>query len=304
VYKQSVRRRRAVLALLVAASLVLLTAYFGESAGGPFHALQRGVLEVTAPIQEGSSRALKPLRDLFGWFDDTIDARDERDRLRKERNELRKRVIGAQAAERENAQLRRLVNLDRSDTVDGYEPVTARVIGRSPTVWYATITVDKGSSAGVRVDQPVVSGDGLVGKVTAVTGGASQVTLITDSTSGVSARVLTPVVTDSGNGITGVVQPAVGRPRDLLLEFVPRRANIRKGDAVVTAGSQSSRLESLFPANLPIGVVTKADDEELSQYQRVHVRPFADLRRLDFVQILTRGGDRGAATLRAQGRTP
>jgi rod shape-determining protein MreC len=143
----------------------------------------------------------------------------------------------------------------------------------------------------VRVNQPVVSGDGLVGKVTAVTGGASQVTLITDQESGVSARVLTPLVTDTGNGITGVVQPAVGRPQDLLLEFVPRRANIRKGDTVVTAGSQSSKLESLFPANIPIGTVTKADDEELSQYQRVHVRPFADLRKLDFVQILTRGGE-------------
>ncbi|MDX6650179.1 MAG: rod shape-determining protein MreC [Solirubrobacteraceae bacterium] len=303
-YKQSVRRRRAVLALLVVASLLLLTAYFGESAGGPFHALQRGVLQVTAPIQEGASRALKPFRDLFGWVGDTLDARSERDRLRNERNDLRRRVIGAQAAERENAQLRRLVNLDRSNTLSGYQPVTARVIGRSPTVWYATITVDRGQSDGVRVDQPVVSGEGLVGKVTAVTGNASQVTLITDSTSGVSARVLTPLVTASGNGITGVVQPAVGRPRDLLLEFVPRRANISKGDTVVTAGSRSTRLESLFPANLPIGVVTQADDQELSQYQRVHVRPFADLRRLDFVQILTHGGGASSGALRAQGGTP
>lgn len=281
------------LALLVAASLVLLTAYFGESAGGGLHSVQRGVLEVIAPVQEGASRVLKPVRDLVGWFGDTIHARGERDKLKKERNDLRRQVVGASAAERENAQLRRLVGLDRSDLLQGYTPVTARVIGRSPTIWYATITVDKGSSAGVRVDQPVVNGDGLVGKVTAVTGGASQITLLTDHASGVSARVLTPIVTDSGNGITGVVQPAVGRPQDLLLEFVPRRASIRQGDTVVTAGSQSSKLESLFPANLPIGAVTKADDQELSQYQRVHIRPFADLRRLDFVQILTRTGARG-----------
>ena len=71
----------------------------------------------------------------------------------------------------------------------------------------------------VRVDQPVVNGDGLVGKVTTVTPGAAQITLITDQDSGVSARVLTPVVTDTGNGITGIVQSAVGRPQDLLLEF-------------------------------------------------------------------------------------
>ena len=113
------------------------------------------------------------------------------------------------------------------------------------------------------------------------------------SDSGVSARVLTPVVTDAGSGITGIVQPAVGRPQDLLLEFVPRRAKILKGDTVVTAGSQSSKLESLFPANIPIGTVTKVDDTEQSQYQRVHMRPFADLRRLDFVQVLTRSGAGG-----------
>jgi rod shape-determining protein MreC len=298
VYKQSVRRRRAVLALLVALSVVLLTAYFGESAGGGLHSLQRGVLEVLSPIQEGTSRALKPFRDLFGWFDDTLHANSERDRLRKERNQLRKQVVGYQAAQRENLQLRRLVGLDQGRDLSGYTPVTSRVIGRSPTIWYATITVDKGSSAGVRLDQPVVNGEGLVGKVTAVTSGASQVTLITDHTSGVSAKVLSPLVTDSGNGITGLVQPAVGKPQDLLLQFVPRRANIRKGDTVVTAGSQSTRLESLFPPNLPIGVVTKADDQELSQYQRVHMRPFADLRRLDFVQVLTH--QRAAANERAQ----
>ncbi len=292
-YKQSVRRRRAVLGVLVALSLVLLTAYFGESAGGGLHSLQRGVLEVIAPVQEGASRALKPFRDLFGWFGDTLGARGERDKLKKERNDLRRQVIGARAAQRENTQLRRLIGLDRSDTLQGYSPVTARVIGRSPTVWYATITVDKGSNAGLRVNQPVIDGDGLVGKVTTVTGDAAQITLLTDSASGVSARVLTPVVTDSENGLTGIVQPAVGRPQDLLLEFVPRHARIQQGDTVVTAGSQSSKLESLFPANIPIGTVTKADDQELSQYQRVHIRPFADLRRLDFVQVLTRSN--GAA---------
>jgi rod shape-determining protein MreC len=83
VYKQSVRRRRAVLGLLVALSLILLTAYFGESAGGGLHALQRGVLQVLAPIQEGANRALKPVRDLAGWFGDTLHARSQRDQLRK-----------------------------------------------------------------------------------------------------------------------------------------------------------------------------------------------------------------------------
>jgi rod shape-determining protein MreC len=275
--------------LLTALSLTFLTAYFGETAGGVLHALQRGALQVLAPIQEGAGVALKPFRDLAGWFDDTLDARSQRDQLRRERDQLRQQVIGADAARAENLQLRRLMELDRADP-SNYEPVTARVIGRSPTVWYATVTVDKGSVDGVRVNQPVITGDGLVGKVTAVTHGAAQVTLITDHSSGVSAKVITPVVSDSQNGVFGLVKTAVGNPADLLLDFVSRNYELRKGDRVVTAGSRSSRLESLFPPNIPIGVVTKVDDAEFSQYQRVHISPFADFRRMTFVQVLTRPG--------------
>lgn len=296
-YKQSVRRRRAALALLVAASLALLTAYFGESAGGALHALQRGALEVMAPIQEGTGRALKPLRDLAGWFGDTLHAREQRDQLRTQRDALRREAVRAQSLARDNQQLRRLLGLDQSG-ISRYEPVTARVIGRSPTVWYATVNIDKGTVDGVRLNQPVVNGDGLVGKVTAVTHGAAQVTLVTDHTSGVSAAANTGTKR-SPSRVYGLVQTAVGNPGDLLLNFVSRRSELEKGASVTTAGSRSSRLESLFPPDIPIGVVTQVDEEELSQYQRVHIRPFADLRRLDFVQILTLSS-KGPAADRAQ----
>jgi rod shape-determining protein MreC len=281
VYKQTVRRRRAVLGLLVALSLILLTAYFGESAGGGLHALQRGVLQVLAPIQEGANRALKPFRDLAGWFGDTLHARSQRDQLRKQVRSLRSQAISGQSAVRENVQLKGALGLDRSANLTSYHPVTSRVIGRSPTVWYQTLNVDRGSSSGVRVDQPVVDGDGLVGKVTSVTGSVAQVTLITDHTSGVSAKV-------ADTGVNGIVQPAVGNPNDLLLDFVSSKNRVVKGEAIVTAGSRSSKLESLFPPGIPIGSVTRVDSQEVNLYQRVHVTPYADLRKLDFVQILTR----------------
>lgn len=284
------------LALLVALSFALLTAYFSESAGGVLHTMQRGALQVLAPIQEGTGRALKPLRDLAGWFDDTLDARQERDQLRRERDQLRRELVGLEGARAENQQLRRMVELDRARLSD-MQPVAARVIARSPTHWYATVNIDAGRVDGVRVDQPVVNGDGLVGKVTSVTRGAAQVTLITDHTSGVSARAI--ALNDGGKPVYGLAQSTVGNPSDLLLNFVSRRSKLDQGDRVSTAGSRSSRLESLFPPDIPIGVVTRVDEEELSQYQRVHVRPFADLRRLDFVQVLT-GADTTAGAERAQ----
>ena len=77
------------LVVLVALSLTLLTAYFGESSSGGLHSVQRGAMEVLAPIQEGANRVVKPFRDLFGWFGSTLDAKDERDKLKKERDALR-----------------------------------------------------------------------------------------------------------------------------------------------------------------------------------------------------------------------
>lgn len=280
-HDKTVRRRRAVLGLLVAGSLILLTAYFGESAGSPLHSVQRGFLEVVSPIQDGASRALKPVRDLFGWFGDTLNAKSERDQLRKELRQARAEAIANAAAARRAGQLSKLVGLDKQIGVDRMQPVSARVITRSPTLWYSTVSINKGSADGIHVDQPVIDGDGLVGTITAVTGNAAIVTLLTDSTSGVSA-----VVNESG--VAGVVQPAVGNPNDLLLQFIRRGDRIATGQTVVTAGSRSQRYESLFPPGIPVGQVTRVDAQELDVYQRVHVKPFAQLRRLDVVQVLTK----------------
>lgn len=279
-YDKTVRRRRAVLGLLVVCSLILLTAYFGESPSSPLHSVQRGFLEVVSPIQDGASRALKPVRDLFGWFGDTMDAKEERDRLREELEEARRVAIANEAAARQAEEYEKLLGLDDELGLDQMGPVAARVITRSPTLWYSTVTINKGSSDGVQVDQPVLNGDGLVGTVTAVTRSSAVVTLITDHTSGVSAIV-------NETGVAGVVQPAVGKPDDLLLEFIRRGDRIEEGQTIVTAGSRSQRYESLFPPGIPVGEVTKVDAVELDVYQRVHVRPFAQLRRLDTVQVLT-----------------
>src|SRR5215210_7399769 len=150
---RAVRRRRAVLAGLVALSIALLTAYFGESAGGGLHAVQRGVMDVLAPIQEGANRALKPFRDLFGWVGDTVDAKSERDDLRTERDRLRREVAELQLSRRDYEELQVWRQSSSALDLDRYEPVPARGSDRSPSSWYATVGNHKGSSDGVRTDQ-------------------------------------------------------------------------------------------------------------------------------------------------------
>jgi rod shape-determining protein MreC len=281
-----------VLALLVGLSIALLTAYFGESASGALHTIQRGFLQALAPLQEGASRALKPARDLVGWTGDAFDAKSENKKLRRQVRELQARLAETEAAARDAQELRALVGFNRSSTFPGgYQPVPARVIARSPTVWYSAITIDKGSDQGVKVNQPVMSGAGLVGKVSDVAPDAARVTLITDHTSGVSGQVVP-------DGANGLVKATVGNPSDLLLDFVQKGRPVRKGATVITSGWRSSHLESLFPRGIPIGAVTRADSNERELYQRVHLRPFADLRNLDVVQVLTRNAS--ASGQRAQ----
>ena len=279
-----VRGRRTALAIFVALSIVMLTAYFGESGGGVFHSLQRGAQEVLAPIETGTGRALKPFRDFFGWFGDTLDAKGENEDLRQEVEELRERVAAASTAEEDARQLKGLVDLEKADGFPaGTEPVAARVIARSPTVWYSSVKIDKGSSDGVREDQPVIAAGGLAGKVTSVTGGTAEVTLITDASSAVSAQVMP-------SGATGIVTPEVGKPDDLLLDFIPPGRRVTEDAIIVTSGFTSDRVQSRFPRGIPIGRVSRVDLDEVELYQRVHIEPFADIRGIDIVEVLTERG--------------
>src|SRR5829696_1883952 len=235
-YDRQVRRRRAVLLALVACCLVLLTAYFGESSGGPLKSIQTGAMEVVAPVQEVANGANDELRDL--------------------------------------------VNYGRDGGLAAYRPVTARVYSRSFSSWYETIEINKGSSDGVEVNQPVVNGKGLVGKVKTVSDGNAVVMLLSDSDFGVSALA-------AKARQPGTILPVAGTSGDLLLELVPEAREVRTGDVVVTAGTVSSRLPSQFPRGIPIGTVNRIEGEgDLDR--TIHVTPYADLRDLDFVQVLTK----------------
>jgi rod shape-determining protein MreC len=282
VYRKQVRRRRAVLALLVVGSFTLLTLTYGQSSDG----FQRGVSTIFSPIQTVADRALKPARDLVDWFDQTFEARGENERLKAELEEARRLAVAGEVALQENAQLRKLAGLNGDPALASspYEPVTGRVITRSPTIWYSTVTIDVGSSDGVEVEDPVLSGEGLVGLISSVERGSSQVMLLTDHASAVSAKVVP-------EGVQGLMRPEVGNPEDLVLDFIDSTTRVRQGQDVVTSGWRTQGFASHFPPGLPVGEVTRAPLEEQEASQRVHLRPFADLRNLDLVEVLT-GGSR------------
>jgi rod shape-determining protein MreC len=283
VYRKQVRRRRAVLALLIVGSFVLLTITYGKGSNG----LQRGVSTIFSPVQGVADRALKPARDLVDWFDETFDAKGENSRLKSQLVKVREQAVAGQEAMQENAQLRKLVELDQGPVLaaSAYEPVTGRVIARSPTLWRAGVTIDVGSGDGVHVDDPVISAGGVVGRIAATEPGSSQVMLLTDHASAISAKVLP-------SGVQGVIKPEVGDPEHLILDFIDSTKLVHGGQTVVTAGWRAQGLASLFPPGLALGEVTKASIVDQEAKEQADVRPFADIRNLDLVQVLT-GGSRG-----------
>ncbi|MFL5842743.1 MAG: rod shape-determining protein MreC [Thermoleophilaceae bacterium] len=276
--RSQVQRRRAVLVVLLAVSLVLLTVYFSEPVSGGLHAVQRGAGEALSPLEEGAARAFKPFSDLAGWVGDVADAKKENKQLKTEVQTLHAQLAQLATDKREAEQLRQLTGLS-ANLPAGTKTVTARVIAHSPTVWYATIQVDKGRADGVRTNQPVMTAGGLAGRVIATTGGTSRVALITDASSAVSAEIMP-------KGVAGIVKPEIGG-KDLILDFIPKGSRVRKGEVVVTSGFRDGELESLFPRGIPIGKVGSVNQDQLEVYQRVRVHPYADLRRMDFVQIVT-----------------
>jgi len=282
VHDKQIRRRRAILGLLVGVSLILLTAYFGESPSSPLHSVQRGIVAVLSPVQDGASKVLSPVRDVGNWVSDTFRAKSQRDQLEKRVQTLTTALALAQQQALNYNQLKNEIGLDQRIGVDSYHPVAANVIERDPSFWYQTVEVDKGSGDGVALNDPVIGDGALVGKVTTLNGSSSVVTLITDHSYAVAAEV------QNNKGDTGLLGPQVGDPNQMLLQDLPPHASIGVGDQVVTAGSASNAsLRDLYPAGIPIGTVSSANQNELLNSAQVHVAPAADIRHFDLVQILT-----------------
>jgi rod shape-determining protein MreC len=291
--RQQIRRRRITAGALVALCFVMLTVYFSEATGGALHTMQRGAVEVLSPLQSLASGAVKPFSDGVNWVGDSISAKGDNKKLQLQLADARIAQARLQQAASENEELRALVKFkDSSSFPSSVSAVSARVIARSPTEWYGRVTVNAGSADGVRINDPVIAAGNnsgaLVGKVTTVSRNAAQVTLLTDSSSKVSAII-------AKRDILGLIQPGAGGEAgadDLQMAFIEQRGRIVEGDMVVTSGTvdDPAKVDSIFPAGIPIGEVSKVDAEERTLYGRIDIEPYADIRDVQLLQVLTRGG--------------
>lgn len=278
---KTIRRRRLALLAVVVGSLLLLTVSFGDDGSdGGVGTMQRGVSTVLTPIQEGASRALKPVRDGVGWVGDTLDAKGENEKLKAELGEARRTKATINDVLRDNKQLSGLIDMNDRLQIQEMGLVAGRVIGRSPTVLNQEIKINQGSGKGIELGQPVINGQGLVGTVNAVGPNFATVRLVTDADFGAGAKV-------SESGVTGTVVPASGSPRELLMQYTEAGDRVDKGQMVVTSGTSDPEFASPFPPGVPIGKVTEIEDPG-SDDQLVRVKPYVDVRDIDFVEVITR----------------
>lgn len=254
-------------------SLAMLTIYFRESDSGPLHSLQRGGLRLISPVESGVSRVLDPFKGGFEWVAGLFSARSENERLQDELNSLRIEVVSLREASAENRRLKEMLDfLDQPSFPQDYQIVSARVIGRSGSPWNATITINRGSGDGIAMGQTVVSGQGLVGQISAVTANSAQVLLIIDQNSHVEARL-------QGSSAQGTIVGSING--QLEMDFVEKNQSVTKKEVVVTSGTGQ-----LFVKGVPIGVIDEVSDQEIEYFKSISVTPFVEFGTLEEVMVL------------------
>lgn len=273
-------RRRAVVGVLVLLAIVLITLSFGSSEDGTVGRAQNAAAGVLRPFQVAAERVAEPFQDGYRWLDSLFNARSDAKELRKENEALRQQVIQAELAARENRRLRALLAFrDGPRFPTDYDGIAAAVIARPSGSFAQAIVLAVGTNDGVRRDDPVVTEDGLIGRVTRVASRSSRVELLTDEQSAVSA-------VDIRTNVAGLVRHGRGARATLILDRVAKEDVVRVGDTIITAGWRSPRLSSLYPRGIPIGRVTSVGQADTDLYKQVLVEPFADFSALDAVLVL------------------
>lgn len=231
---------------------------------------------VVAPLATGLSRVSDVVDREWAFVTEIGRLRTENARLTAEVARLRAENAQLHDGAQEAVRLRGLLGFK----AQAYRTVAARVIGRDPSHWFSTLLVDRGAADGVRRNDPVVTGSGLVGHVIETAGPWARVLLILDPRS--AAGVLVGESRDGG--------VAEGQGQAVLrVKYLSRDAEIRPGDQVVTAG-----LGEIYPRGLPVGTVLGVSRTEGDLFQEALLRPGADLNHLEEMLILVAGGSQVA----------
>jgi rod shape-determining protein MreC len=269
VYRRDTRRRW-VFIMVLATSLVLVT--LDSRGSGVVDTFRSAARDVIAPVQDAVDTAFSPVRDLVNGVTSYGSVKDENEQLKREIADLRGRIRRERAVGSDVGELEKLLDLP---TIEDATGVTARVIGGSPGNFERTVQLDRGSGAGIEVGQPVVAGDGLVGRVTEASSSRATVTLIDSPGFGVGVRL-------ERSNERGIAEGRAGE-RDLRLNFLSNlRAEVEKGELCFTSAVETAA----FPPDIPVAEVVEVQKQIGELEPEIAMRPIVNLDDLLYVKAL------------------
>ena len=224
---------------------------------------------VQSPVTTISSA----VSNYFGSISNLRSAQSENDVLKQRVQELEVELKGKEELTSENERLRGLLDLKEKSK---YKVLTARIIGRDPSVWFDSSIINRGSLDGIKLNMPVVTDGGLVGRVTAVSPLTAQVDLITRDKSGLGAVVgeiseSNALGVVSGTSKTGLVE----------MRYVAGSVEVQPGQIVYTTGQ-----DGIYPAGLKVGEIVEVRSGSATVPHQIFIRPSAGIDSMREVGIL------------------
>ncbi|MCL6636059.1 MAG: rod shape-determining protein MreC [Peptococcaceae bacterium] len=260
------------LIVLLAVTLAALRVTVPERARpAPLEARFRDVLE---PLQAGLSWLGRQARHLVSFPVSMIGAAERSRALEQEVARLESEIIQLNEYRMESQRLAALLNY-RQVMAQKYSFLPAAVVARDPGNWFGTVTLNRGAADGVKENMTVLTPEGLVGRVVAVSSATCEVLLITDPRSGVGALI-------QDTRTPGIVEGTAGSSGMARMIHISNDAPVEEGQVVVTSG-----IGSVFPKGIPVGAIAAIRNEASGLFKSADIRPFAGLNRLEEVLIVT-----------------
>ncbi|MGO4256712.1 rod shape-determining protein MreC [Marmoricola sp. RAF53] len=280
-----------VLALLVLASVTVMTLDAKAGDASPVDGLRSAVGNVVGPVETAADGVARPFTSVKAFFRTNDSLRADVSRLEADNARLR----SARATDPlDRKRLAALDGLTRTVAETGYSLVAARVVAMGPLQSFSrTVTIDAGTSAGVRKDMTVLNNDGLVGRVVRATRSTATVLLVVDRDSVVGGRLGSNLEIGFLRG-----RGSVGDGGRLELDLVDNAVMPAKDDVVVTWGSENG---VPYVAGIPIGTVTSVVSSPRQSSRRAVIKPFVNFSALDVVGVVVPKGTRGDRPVVAAG---
>jgi rod shape-determining protein MreC len=226
-------------------------------------------LELIGPFQTAISKVSNYAGSIWDKYTDLLNVREENEQLRQELLQYKTANIEYREAVATNVRLQKLLELKES-----LPPPTlsAEIVGKDPSLWFRTFTINRGSSDGVQKGMPVVTVEGVVGQVLTSSPNYSKVLLATDPNSAIE------VITQKTR-VQGIVKGS--GPETFNLHYVLKSAEVEKGDYVLTSG-----LGGVFPKGLMVGTVAEITKSRRGMFQNIEIKPAVDFSQLEYLIII------------------